>query len=84
MIHRWVTLLALIGVLAGCVTETVKTTSVPTLSTYETELADDEILDIAVTVFDPGSPMLMPTKISTPRSAGRSHLHRSRTYSRTR
>ena len=54
MIHRWVTLLALIGVLAGCVTETVKTTSVPTLSTYETDLADDEILDIAVTVFDPG------------------------------
>lgn len=54
MIHRWVTLLALIGVLAGCVTETVKTTSVPTLSTYETELADDEILDIAIAVFDPG------------------------------
>ena len=54
MIHRWVTLLALIGVLAGCVTETVKTTSVPTLATYETELADDEILDIAIAVFDPG------------------------------
>jgi hypothetical protein len=54
MIHRWVTLLALIGVLFGCVTETVKTTSVPTLATYETELADDEILDIAIAVFDPG------------------------------
>ena len=54
MIHRWVTLLALIGVLSGCVTETVKTTSVPTLATYETELADDEILDIAIAVFDPG------------------------------
>ena len=54
MIYRWVTLLALIGVLAGCVTETVKTTSVPTLATYETELADDEILDIAIAVFDPG------------------------------
>ena len=54
MIHRWVTFLALIGVLSGCVTETVKTTSVPTLATYETELADDEILDIAIAVFDPG------------------------------
>lgn len=52
--HRWVTLLALIGVLTGCVTETVKTTSVPTLATYERELADDEILDVAVAVFDPG------------------------------
>lgn len=54
MMHRWVTLLALIGVLTGCVTETVKTTSVPTLATYERELADDEILDVAVAVFDPG------------------------------
>ena len=54
MIHRWVTLLALFAVLSGCVTETVKTTSVPTLATYETELADDEILDIAIAVFDPG------------------------------
>ena len=71
MIHRWVTLLALIGVLAGCVTETVKTTSVPTLATYETELADDEILDIAIAVFDPVLRRLMPTKTSTPKSAGR-------------
>lgn len=54
MIHRWVTLLALLAALSGCVTETVKTTSVPTLATYETELADDEILDIAIAVFDPG------------------------------
>ena len=54
MIKRWVTLLALIGLVSGCVTQTVKTTAVPTLTTYETELADDEILDIAVVVFDPG------------------------------
>ena len=55
MIKRWVTLpLALIGLVSGCVTQTVKTTAVPTLTTYETELADDEILDIAVAVFDPG------------------------------
>jgi len=54
MSNRWVTLLALIGVLAGCVTETVKTTSVPALATYESALSDDEILDIAVAVFNPG------------------------------
>lgn len=54
MTNRWVTLLALIGVLAGCVTETVKTTSVPALATYESALSDDEILDIAVAVFNPG------------------------------
>ena len=52
--HRWVTLFALIGLLSGCVTQTVKTTSVPTLATYESELSSDEILDIAVAVFDPG------------------------------
>ena len=54
MMHRWVTLFALIGLLSGCVTQTVKTTSVPTLATYESELSSDEILDIAVAVFDPG------------------------------
>lgn len=54
MTHRWITLIALIGVLAGCVTETVKTTSVPTLATYERELANDETLDVAVAVFNPG------------------------------
>ena len=54
MIHRWITLIALIGGLSACVTETVKTTAVPTLATYETALANDEILDIAVAVFDPG------------------------------
>ncbi len=54
MTTRWVTLLALIGVLAGCVTETVKTTSVPALATYESALSDDEILDIVVAVFNPG------------------------------
>ena len=54
MMHRWVTLLALVGLLCSCVTETVKTTSVPALSTYETALASDEILDVAIAVFNPG------------------------------
>ena len=54
MMHRWVTLLVLVGLFSGCVTETVKTTSVPTLSTYETALASDEILDVAIAIFNPG------------------------------
>jgi len=54
MINRLTTLLTLLALLSGCVTETVKTTAVPTLSTYETVLPGDEVLDIAVVVFDPG------------------------------
>ena len=38
MINRLTTLLTLLALLSGCVTETVKTTAVPTLSTYETSL----------------------------------------------
>ena len=53
MINRLTTLLTLLALLSGCVTETVKTTAVPTLSTYEKSLPSDEVLDIAV-VFDPG------------------------------
>ena len=54
MINRLTTLLTLLALLSGCVTETVKTTAVPTLNTYETSLPSDEVLDIAVVVFDPG------------------------------
>ena len=54
MINRLTTLLTLLALLSGCVTETVKTTAVPTLSTYETSLPSDEVLDVAVVVFDPG------------------------------
>ena len=54
MINRVCTVIALLSLLTGCVTQTVKTTAVPTLKTYTTELASDEILDVAVVVFDPG------------------------------
>ena len=54
MINRVCTVIALLSLLTGCVTQTVKTTAVPTLKTYMTELASDEILDVAVVVFDPG------------------------------
>ena len=54
MINRLTILLILLALLSGCVTETVKTTAVPMLSTYETSLPSDEVLDVAVVVFDPG------------------------------
>ena len=60
MINRVCTVIALLSLLTGCVTQTVKTTAVPTLKTYTTELASDEILDVAVVVFDPG---LMETDV---------------------
>ena len=40
--------------LAGCVTTTVKTTAVPALETYQSTLSSNEVLDVAVAVFDPG------------------------------
>jgi len=54
MRYWFFTFATLLNLLSGCVTETVKTTAVPTLSTYEAALAGDEILDIAVVIFDPG------------------------------
>ena len=62
MINRFTTLLMLLAVLSGCVTENVRTTTVPTLSTYETSLPSDEVLDIAVVVFDPGIEEADPEK----------------------
>ena len=54
MIFRLATACALFLGLMGCVTETIKTTAVPTLETYQVALPSEEILDIAVVVFDPG------------------------------
>ena len=54
MIFRLATACALLLGLMGCVTETIKTTAVPTLETYQVTLPSEEVLDIAVVVFDPG------------------------------
>ena len=40
--------------LAGCVSETVKSTSVPSLQPPVTSVPEDELLDVAVAIFDPG------------------------------
>jgi hypothetical protein len=43
-----------IACLFGCVKTTVNSTKVPSLQTYDSTLRADEVLDIAVVVFDPG------------------------------
>jgi len=45
--------LVLIG-LGGCVSETIKSTSVPSLQPPSTAVSEDELLDVAVAIFDPG------------------------------
>lgn len=40
--------------LTGCVSETVKSTSVPALKTPGASIPEDEVLDVAVAIFDPG------------------------------
>ena len=54
MINRLTTLLTLLALLSGCVTETIRTTNIPVVSTYAEELAEEEVLDIAVVPFDLG------------------------------
>lgn len=44
----------LVTTLAACVNQTVKTTSVPPLERPATTVAESELLDVAVAVFDPG------------------------------
>ena len=40
--------------LAGCVSQTVKSTSVPRVNTLESELPEAQLLDLGVVIFDPG------------------------------
>jgi hypothetical protein len=48
-------LLAACGLLlAGCVSQTVKTTSVPPLAYPQAPIAEAELLDVGVAIFDPG------------------------------
>ncbi len=54
MTNKVTAMLIILATLSGCVKENVRTTAVPALSTYETSLPSDEVLDIAVVVFDPG------------------------------
>ena len=40
--------------LTGCVTETIKTTKIPTLNTVATPAPESQLLDVAIPVLDPG------------------------------
>ena len=50
----WVTLLIILWWLPGCVTKTIKSTSVPTLKSPAVEIPEAELLDLGIVVFDPG------------------------------
>lgn len=54
MILRPLLCLAFTLLLTGCVSETVKSTSVPSLQAPAGAVPDNELLDIGVVVFDPG------------------------------
>ena len=51
---RWLTLLALCSLLPACVSQTVKSTSVPAVETAATEVSEALLLDVGIAVFDPG------------------------------
>ena len=50
----YLSLLVLALLCTGCVNQTVKSTQVPTVQTMEVELAEAHLLDVGVSVFDPG------------------------------
>ena len=54
MTRSLVSLLLALSLLTGCVTETVKSTSVPVLDAPETPVPDAELLDVGVVILDPG------------------------------
>lgn len=51
---RWLAFVCLGLSLAGCVSQTVKSTSVPALQGSAQPVPEDELMDVAVAIFDPG------------------------------
>ena len=54
MTRSLVSLLLALSLLSGCVTETVKSTSVPVLDAPDIPVPDAELLDVGVVILDPG------------------------------
>ena len=54
MTRSLVSLLLALSLLSGCVTETVKSTSVPVLDAPDMPVPDAELLDVGVVILDPG------------------------------
>ena len=46
--------IALAGMLAGCVNQTVKSTSVPTIDTATDVVPENQLMDVGIAIFDPG------------------------------
>lgn len=51
---RWLAFICLSLSLAGCVSQTVKSTSIPALQGTSQPVPEDELMDVAVAIFDPG------------------------------
>ena len=54
MMRLMLSVLALVALLGGCVSETVKSTSVPTLEAPDQLTPEAELLDVGVVILDPG------------------------------
>jgi hypothetical protein len=46
--------LGLLALLSGCVSQTITTTSVPRIDTASTEVAEGQLLDVGISIFNPG------------------------------
>jgi hypothetical protein len=54
IIRRLTFVLALATLAAGCVSQSIKTTSIPAVDTPSQSIADSELLDVSIAIFDPG------------------------------
>ena len=53
-ILRQLTLIGLCLLASACVNQTIKSTSVPTVASPSASVPEEQLLDVAVVVFDPG------------------------------
>lgn len=54
IILRLTLVMALATLAAGCVSQSIKTTSIPAVDTPSHSIADSELLDVSIAIFDPG------------------------------
>lgn len=54
IIRRLALVITLATLAVGCVSQTIKTTSIPAVDTPNRSIADSELLDVSIAVFDPG------------------------------
>lgn len=54
IIRRLTLVMALATLAAGCVSQSIKTTSIPAVDTPSQSIADSELLDVSIAIFDPG------------------------------